>query len=119
MSNVICPYCGSTANVTSDSSVYGRHYGYIYLCSNYPRCDAYVGIHKGTWEPKGTMANAELRKWRLKAHTAFDPLWTSGCVKRKKAYKWLADRLKIPVDECHIGMFDIEMCKKVVQIMEE
>ena len=35
---------------------------------------------------------------------------------RKDAYKWLADMLKIDLDDCHIGMFDIKMCQKVIHL---
>ena len=31
---------------------------------------------------------------------------------RGKAYKMLADKLKINPSECHFGMFDVEMCNK-------
>ena len=33
-----------------------------------------------------------------------------------KAYKWLSNELKIPVEETHIGWFDVEMCRKVEKI---
>ena len=46
--------------------------------------------------------------------TAFDPLWKDLGLRRGKAYAKLADALGIPVDDCHIGMFDEAMCAKVV-----
>lgn len=63
MKEVICPYCRAKAELRDSEFVYGdRNYGKIYVCSNYPICDAYVGVHKGTQDkPKGTLANAELR----------------------------------------------------------
>lgn len=114
-----CPYCGATSKVADDTVIYGHHYGYIYLCSNWPKCDAFVGIHKGTSRPKGTLANAELREARKAAHYWFDQLWQSGKIKRKDAYQFLADVLRIPVNKCHIGMFDLKQCKNVVDIMIE
>ena len=42
-----CPYCGSTAILRDASFVYGdRSYGgKVYVCSHYPACNAYVGVH--------------------------------------------------------------------------
>jgi hypothetical protein len=104
--------------------VYGRSFGYIFLCR---KCDAYVGVHKsGHMEglPLGTLANAETRKARRQAHEFFDPLWEAKiereeCSKRSarnKAYKWLADQLGIEKKDCHISMFQKEECERVVEI---
>lgn len=35
---------------------------------------------------------------------------------RAQAYKWLASSLGIEPKNCHIGMFDVETCKKVVAL---
>jgi hypothetical protein len=64
---VMCSYCEAQALLVDSAVVYGRSYGSIYLCVNWPKCDAYVGVHDGGNQPKGTMANAELRTWRKKA----------------------------------------------------
>jgi hypothetical protein len=97
--------------------IYGRSYGMVYYCAP---CDAYVGVHKGTDRPLGRLANAELRKWRNKAHASFDPLWKFGRYrgKRSAAYGWLADMMGLPKSETHIAMFDVENCQRVVTIME-
>ena len=49
----VCPYCGAVSILTDSKVVYGKSYGMIYLCRNYPKCDAYVGVHKRTNEPLG------------------------------------------------------------------
>ena len=73
---VICPYCNVPAKLVSSTIVYGdRDYGLIWLCSNFPKCDARVGVHKGQEFPLGRLADKELRKWKMKAHAAFDPIW--------------------------------------------
>lgn len=87
----------------------------IYLCRS---CGAYVGVQAGTTIPKGRLANAELRKWKIAAHNAFDPLWKSGQFRRNTAYKLLATRMGLPVEKTHIGMFDVEQCKQVVRICD-
>jgi ssDNA-binding Zn-finger/Zn-ribbon topoisomerase 1 len=99
-----CPYCNSKVNLTDSAAVYhGKSYGDIYLCDKYPECDAYVGVHKGTTVPLGTMANKELREWRKKAHAVFDSLWKTGKITRKAAYNKLMLKLglsKMSVDQC-------------------
>lgn len=62
------------------------------------------------------MANKELREWKKKAHAAFDPHWKSKKWKRSYCYQLLAERMGIDPKLCHIGMFDIEECKKVIEI---
>lgn len=133
---VKCPYCGQPAEYVDSSVVYnGRSYGMIYDCRP---CDAYVGVHKGSNIPLGRLANAELRKWKQAAHAAFDPLWRakfrhrvaggegkSGrpggdhykpVYARNSAYKWLAEQMGIERKECHIGMFDVDQCKRVISL---
>jgi hypothetical protein len=117
-----CPYCKSNAVLASSVEVYGLDYGYIYKCSNYPICDAYVGTHKGTTKPLGRLANKELRELKKKAHLYFDYMWKSRNSKlkvknsRKKAYKWLSEQLGISVNDTHIGYFDKETTMKVIDI---
>jgi hypothetical protein len=64
------------------------------------------------------MANRELRKAKNNAHSAFDPLWKSRDMTRHGAYEWLSDVLGIPQAECHIGMFDVDMCERVVMAVQ-
>lgn len=116
-SQVSCPYCGEHAQLVSGKEIYPHrpdlHALPIYACLP---CEAYVGCHPGTMKPLGRLANAELRKAKMAAHTAFDPIWKSGQMKRKQAYRWLAELLGIEVNDCHIGEFDVEMCRKVVSL---
>jgi Protein of unknown function (DUF3268). len=96
--------------------IYGRSYGNSWVCANFPQCNTYVGCHKGTDTPLGTPANSALRKARSKAHAAFDPLWRSGEMTRSAAYAWLAEKMGIPKDLCHIAMFDEGQCENAVWI---
>lgn len=114
MVEVICPYCGKPAALVDDEVIYGRSYGHkAYWCKP---CDAYVGCHKGTETPMGRLANRELRKWKMRAHAAFDMIWKCRYMRRYNAYAWLAEELNIPAEQCHIGMFDVDMCKKVIEV---
>lgn len=115
---VSCPYCGQQAEYVDSAVIYGRSYGMVYLCRP---CDAYVGVHKGTDQPLGRLANRELRRWRNRAHAMFDPLWQKGRFRRRRndAYAWLAEKMGLPKEETHIAMFDIPQCKQVIQIMDD
>lgn len=124
LSKVKCPYCGKKANLVDSSEIYnGRSYGLVWLCRP---CRAYVGVHEGTEKPLGRLANKELREWKVKAHSAFDRLWKTkiirdGCSKtkaRKAGCRWLAGELGVSVKQCHIGMFDVNDCKRVVEICQ-
>lgn len=118
MSRLICPYCGKEAELVDSKIIYGRSYGWMYLCRCKPEL-VYVGCHKGTTKPLGRLADAELRACKMQAHSAFDPMWKSGKKSRRGAYNWLADKLGIPMEQCHIGMFDVDMCKKVISVCRE
>lgn len=124
---VVCPYCQTDAVLTDSAEVYhGRSYGMIWLCRP---CNAYVGVHKNSKNhaPLGRLANAELREWKVKAHAAFDPIWRMMMIRerisksqaRKKTYLWLGSQLRIAYPQCHIGMFDVDQCKRVVEICGE
>lgn len=115
MREVYCGYCRGRAEFVDSKIIYGRSYGMIYLCR---KCNAFVGVHKGTDRPKGTLADAELREWRKAAHNVFDPLWQYGRFKghRKAAYRWLSERMELPTEKTHIGMFDVAQCQRVIQI---
>lgn len=105
-----CPYCNAPAVKKDSSIIYGRSYGMAYVCSNYPKCDTYVGTHKETQEPLGTMANASLRSARRQTHALFDPLWQSKVFGRRDAYQILADLMKLDITKTHIAMFDLNQC---------
>jgi len=112
----LCPYCGNIAEIIDSKEIYGVSYGVMHICKP---CGAWVGSHKGTGEPLGRLANAELRKYKILAHTAFDRIWIKKKTKRRAAYQWLANKMNITVERCHIGMFDVEQCKEVIKYSHE
>ena len=115
-----CAYCSLPTKLIDSKIVYGRSYGMIYQCQF---CDAYVGVHKGTDISLGRVANRELRYWKKEAHNALDKLWKkwsqvdqeNPAKSRKSAYIWLAKKMNKHVLDTHIGMFDVEECRKVVE----
>ena len=116
MKKIYCDYCGQIADYVDSAIVYGgRSYGMIYYCRP---CDAYVGVHKGSDTPLGRLANANLRFWKKNAHAAFDPIWKRRRMTRSQAYSWLSAKMGLPPELTHIGMFDVDQCKQVVNIMK-
>jgi len=116
----LCPYCGTFSKMVTGQRIYPHRQDLFdmqfYLCAP---CDAYVGCHEGTTNPLGRLADLALRRAKNRAHAAFDPLWRNGKMKRQSAYKWLAQQLGIDAKDCHIGMFDVEICEKVVKACQD
>ena len=110
----VCPYCKSATKITTEKEVYGRTYKgrAIICCVNFTECDSYVGTHDDG-STLGRLANKELRIWKSKAHSSFDKIWKEKHEDRTRLYKDLADYLGLPDEYTHIGMFNIETCKKV------
>ena len=81
MKKVICQYCKTKASLIDSKTIFGyRSYGMIYYCH---KCGDYVGVHKKTNKPLGTLANPELSKKRVETHKVFDRLWKSMLNKNK------------------------------------
>lgn len=125
MTTPICPYCNEPAKLVTGAELY-RHRPDLATFKFWQcrPCDAYVGCHKrgtGT-QPLGRLANAALRMWKGNAHTVFDPFWNSykyverRRVARMAAYARLARDLGIDPQDCHIGMFDVETCQRVIKV---
>jgi zinc-finger-containing domain len=114
---VRCPYCEQKIQLVTGDTIYplrpDLHRKLFWQCRP---CDAYVGCHesgKGT-TPMGSLANAELRKARMEAHAAFDPLWkTQQFESRGRAYSWLSSQLGIHRKKCHISWLSLEDCRRV------
>lgn len=115
---MVCPYCGGSAEMVAGTVIYPHRPDLstrsFWRCAH--GCDAYVGCHAGTDKPLGRLANAELRAAKIAAHKAFDHRWRSHGLRRGRAYDWLSEQLGIPPGACHIAMFDIETCQRVIDV---
>jgi hypothetical protein len=118
----LCPYCKKGTYLVDSSVIYsGKSYGKLYICGS---CDAYVGVYKGTKKALGRLANSELRYWKKEVHAEFEPLLEflieeKGISKEEAisfCYRWLSKKMGIPIEETRIGMFDVEECKRAIQI---
>lgn len=106
-----CNCCsGTRVQLVEHAEIYdGRSFGdwpYAYLCRD---CGAYVGLHRATDLPLGTLADKPLRDARKTCKAPFEQIWRDHMT-RVEAYAWLASQLGIPGEQCHFGMFDIDRC---------
>ena len=108
---MLCPYCNKPSELVTGKVIYRNRpdlYGkYYYYCKD---CNAYTGCHKNTKEPLGTLANADLRKARVKAHDALDKIWKEKLLNRRKVYEMLSNYMELHKKETHIGLFDEYQC---------
>jgi len=111
-----CGYCGALAELRAATEIGRAGDAPVYVCGNYPSCDAYVGCHTGTELPLGTLARKRLRRLRILCHQEFDPLWQKhpDQVSRDEAYE--AATVVMRVDgEFHIGQLDEAGCERLLQ----
>lgn len=133
-----CPYCGAKSILVTGETIYPHredlYHKRFFHC---PLDEAWVGVHEMTGDPLGTLANANLRKLRSAAHAAFDPVWDDPAHQkwakqlgkkdskpkgyfvprfRTAAYTALAKAMDISVENCHIGVFNEDQCRKVIKL---
>lgn len=119
-----CRYCSNPAVLVQFGDggyPYSQDFGPMWTCGP---CKAWCGCHPGTENALGGLANAELRRAKQAAHAAFDPLWQrkvtrDQCTKskaRKAGYRWLSEQMGIPYKQTHIGFFNLDECRRVVEI---
>lgn len=119
----VCEYCKNLCDLVDGLSIYPHREDLkdlrFWECSP---CNAYVGCHKKNKKyspngstPLGRLANPALRAAKSQAHRVFDPIWKEGSFSRSGAYAWLSKKLDLSKDETHIGLFDVDMCLKVVE----
>ena len=109
----VCEYCGGKVIFTDSAVLYGRSLGMIYMCTN---CNASVGVHQGTNNPLGTLANTVLKLKRKEAHRLFDIIWKTQGPTRSEAYAWLAEQMNLPKHRTHIAYFNIAQCDEAIRI---
>ena len=118
-----CPYCeGNPPSRLGDASeVYGPAWKDrfpVWLCVNYPDCDAYVGVHRESHNasPLGSLARKPLRDLRIRVHNEFDKLWKppDGKMTRKAAYEKLSELMQLPSGKAHVSWFTEEECERAL-----
>lgn len=116
----VCPYCNQKTELIDSAEIYnGTSYGWMYICR---ACNVYVGCYKNSQRSLGRLANEELRLAKHTAHQHFDRIWKSKEMTgwyQKKAYRWLSEQLDTPLEYTHIGMFETDMCEKVIELSDK
>lgn len=115
---ITCRYCQGEVRLVENQEIYGKNYGkypYSYWCE---KCGSYVGIHPGSDLPLGTLADHNLREWRKRSKKAFIDYYQSKHWKRETAYQWLQQKLCLLPDDCHFGLFEIEDCINVLEVLK-
>ncbi|WEM34393.1 zinc-finger-containing protein [Xanthomonas phage X1] len=115
-----CPYCKKEATLETGETIYPHRPDlytlYFWACM---KCKAWVGCHGTSQVPMGRLANAASRKLKSKAHSFFDPIWKTGYMTRTRAYAWLQGMTGLSADDCHMGMMDDEMLRKVAKMCRQ
>lgn len=123
MHKINCPYCGAPAVCRPAGSVHQtlnrERSRYLYICSRWPECDAYVSAHGKDRRPMGTLANSSLRHKRILAHQALDELMHKSHMEKWAVYIWLQGKLGVDEDQAHIGMFSEQTCDQVIALCRQ
>jgi hypothetical protein len=118
LSGKICPYCHCETNVVTDKDIFGPFSNFnkkFIQCASNP--DHYVGTYR-RGVSLGRLADKSLRQKKMAAHAAFDPLWKDRLFNsRDAAYEWLSNKMKLPKEETHFGLFDEKQCEKAIGII--
>lgn len=136
-----CVHCDATPVLVTGAEIYPHRPDLadrpIWRCP----CGARVGCHPGTEVPLGRAANAQLRDARGHVHALLDPIWRDAWkapayrgangkfdgvrgskrvitgVARTRVYEFLAARMGLTEEDCHVGMFDLEQCRDAYRIL--
>lgn len=106
-----CPDCG--AKLVLKNSKHGKFYG----CEKWAetKCTGAIGCHPGTDRSLGIPANKETRDLRIQAHEVFDELWRNSSMTRRESYRWMEKELNLKPEEAHIGRFNAEQCRQLIE----
>ena len=111
MANIKCGECGAPMKLKE--SRFGKFYG----CVRYPACKGTHSAHQNSGKPMGIPANRETIEWRKKAHATFDPYVKEWFKNRREGYTFLKNVMGLPAKDAHISKFNIEQCKKLINII--
>ena len=89
--DLFCPYCGAPAELRSASLLFPQSTKRVYLCSNWPDCDAHAFLGPDG-NPVGELITRSLRRKRLSLKTRIDNIVAQG-TERIALYRFLSDSL--------------------------
>ncbi len=56
-------------------------------------CGAFVGVHRKSTRPLGSLATREVKVWRKNIHDILDSLWKSKKITRNAAYQYIGKKI--------------------------
>jgi uncharacterized protein DUF3268 len=68
-----------------------------------------------------TPCDDETARLRKICHATFDPLWRfkRRFTHRGQAYAWMQEKMQCDIHKCHIGMFDANQCRLLIEHLRE
>jgi hypothetical protein len=103
----------------------GKSYGngWAYICNRFPKCRGSVGVHPNG-KPLGTIPDQETKQLRIQLHAVIDPLWRNQThqpkrVARGAVYGYLRHIMEMTAEECHIGNFTADDCRRAMRAIQE
>jgi hypothetical protein len=108
----VCRYCRSPVSLVSAEEVYpgmGLE-AKLYFCEG---CGARVGVHEGTDDPVGYLADAELRRWRRVLHEALRELRKPRFY-QKSVHGLIREALGVPRERARVAMLSIGEVKNMI-----
>jgi hypothetical protein len=125
----ICPYCNCETELVSGDLIYPTRVKEQprpkFLDKKFFVCklniNHYVGTYADNITSYGRIADTELRKLKRQGHNTFDPLWKNKIhfKNQKDAYHWLSEKMNLPKDLTHFGMFTNEQCLNAIKYCNE
>jgi hypothetical protein len=127
----VCQYCNCETELVLGEQIWPHNTSLnprpSYLDKKFYRCkqnkDHYVGTYHDNVKSLGSTADANLRRLRNQGHQMFDPLWRDPSIKvfknRMDAYKWLSEKMGLPIELTHFGMFDPVQCLHAHKLISE
>lgn len=125
----ICPYCECRTTLLKGEIIYPHKLNdtprpsylnkMFFVCIKNP--DHYVGTYPDNITSLGRLADAELRRLKHEGHLYFEPLYKEKAVfsSRSKAYEWLSEKMGLPIEQTHFGMFNNEQCRMAIKFCQE
>ncbi len=117
--NIFCCGCGHdvAAKKVKGDFIYSNRADLsekiLYFCE---ACKNYVGTHKDSGNPLGSIPTKEIREKRMEIHKLIDPLWRSGKVNRGHCYQMISQKLGYEFHTAQIS--SLEEAELVIKIVK-
>jgi len=96
MNRIYCAICEKEVdyNLVSGEAIYPHRKDlYTLKFAQCKYCKGYVGTHRKTAIPLGSIVSKEVKTARSKIHSLIDPLWKSGKIRRTHLYSKISAKI--------------------------